>query len=291
MNKLLFGFSILFLFSTTHVFAASPAIDNAGFVQSNIWYSKDPFYAGDKIRIYTVIFNGSAYDLSGAVEFLDNGVLVGKADFALASGGRVRDLWVDWNATEGKHTITARFANVISDGPNGKQPAVLGSAEAGKSEKVVELDPVAKAAQAKILEAKAAEASARTSAKVENVIQSVSGAIPAPVKEGVESGKSAIEEFRIGEAYQLKLAKENKQKEIAKIKEDEVKALTSNTKTVRSQTDAMLNTAEKPFAYVLLALLTIGQYVFQWQILFYGILLYVLYRLIRLIAGRVWNRD
>lgn len=280
---------IIFVLFAYPVFAVGPAIDNAGFVQSNIWYSKDPFYSGDKIRIYTVIFNGSAYDLSGAVEFLDNGALVGKADFALASGGRVRDLWVDWKATEGKHTITARFANVISDGPNGKQPAVLGSSEAGKSEKVVELDPVAKAAQAKIDDAKAAEASARTNAKVENVIQSVSGAIPEPVKEGVSSGKTFIEEFRIGEAYQLKLAKENKQKEIAKIKAEEEKTLTAGTKTVRSQTDAMLNTTEKPFAYVLLAILTIGQYLFQWQILFYGILLYFLYSLIRLGARRIWN--
>lgn len=284
-------FIIASLFFASHVFAIGPAIDNAGFVQSNIWYSKDPFYAGDKIRIYTVIFNGSAYDLSGAVEFLDNGVLVGKADFALASGGRVRDLWIDWKATEGKHTITARFANVISDGPNGKLPAVLGSAEAGKSEKVVELDPVAKAALAKIEDAKSAEVRARTSEKVEGVIQSVSGAIPEPVKEVVQSGKNTIEEFRIGEAYQLKLAKESKQNEIAKIKAEEVKAITSGTKTVRSQTDAMLNTAEKPFAYALLALLTIGQYIFQWQILFYGILLYVLYRLIRLVAQRVWNRE
>lgn len=282
---------IVFIFFAIPAFAVGPAIDNAGFVQSNIWYSKDPFYAGDKIRIYTVIFNGSAYDLSGAVEFLDNGVLVGKADFALASGGRVRDLWVDWKAVEGKHTITARFANVISDGPNGKQPAVLGSAEAGKSEKVVELDPVAKAAQQKIEDAKAAEASARTSAKVENAIQTVSGVIPTPVKEGMESGKNTIEEFRIGEAYLLKLAKENKQKEIAVIKADEVKALTSQTKTVRSQTDAMLNTAEKPFAYVLLALLTLAQYFFQWQIVFYGISFYIIYRLIKWSVRRIWERE
>lgn len=273
------------------VFAVGPAIDNAGFVQSNIWYSKDPFYSGDKIRIYTVVFNGSPYDISGVVEFLDNGVLIGKADFLLASGGRVRDLWVDWKATEGRHTITARFANVISGGPNGKQGALLESAEAGKSEIVVELDPLAKAALAKIEDAKAAEASARTSAKVENVIQSVSGVIPVPVKEGVASGKTAIEEFRIGEAYQLKLAKENKQKEIAKIKEDEAKALASGVKTVRSQTDAMINTAEKPFAYVLLALFTIGQYLFQWQIIFYGILLYILYRLIRWGARRIWGKE
>lgn len=288
MKKILF---VMFFLVASPVFAVGPAIDNAGFVQSNIWYSKDPFYTGDKIRIYTVIFNGSAYDLSGNVEFLDNGVLINKVEFALSKGGRVRDLWVDWKATEGKHTITARFANVIADGPNGKETAVLASAEAGKSERVVEIDPVAKATLAKIEEAKAAEASARTSAKVENVIQAVSGVIPTPIKEGVSSGKTFIEEFRIGEAYLLKIAKQNQQKDIAVIKADEVKALTNTNKTVRSTTDAMLNTAEKPFAYVMLAILTAAQYFFQWQIIFYGVLIYILYRLIRWGAKRVWERE
>lgn len=281
---------IIFVLFANPVFSATPAIENAGFVQSNIWYSKDPFYAGDKVRIYTVIFNGSAYDLSGTVEFLDNGVFVGKADFALASGGRVRDLWVDWKATEGKHTINARFANVVSDGPNGKHAAVLGSNEAGKSERVVELDPIAKAAAAKIEEAKAEEARARTTAKVENVVQLVGESIPAPVKEGVFLGIGTIEEFRVGEAYSLKLAKEKKQKEIEVIKADEEKTLANKNKTVVSQTDAMLNTAEKPFAYVLLALFTVGQYIFEWKILFYGVGIYLIYRLIKWIVGKIRNR-
>lgn len=289
MKNLALIFIILF---ASPVFSATlPSVENAGFVQSNIWYSKDPFYAGDKIRIYTVIFNGSAYDLSGAVEFLDNGTFIGKADFALAKGGRVRDLWIDWKATEGKHIINARFVNVVSDGPNGKQAVMMGAGEAGKSERVVELDPVAKAELAKIEEAKREATRAKTSAKVEDAIQSVSSAIPEPVKESVVTGKNILEEFRINEAHSLKLAKEDKQKEIAKIKEDEARAIASDTKTIHGQTDAMLNTAEKPFAYVLLALLTIGQYIFEWKILFYGIGLYVVYRLIKWVAGRIRNRE
>lgn len=282
---------ILFILFASPALAVDPAIENAGFVQSNIWYSKDPFYAGEKIRIYTVIFNGSGYDLSGNVEFLDNGVFIGKADFALASGGRVRDLWVDWKAVEGKHTITARFANVISDGPNGKKPALLASTEAGKSERVVGLDPVAKAAQDKIDATKAEEARAKTAAKVENVIQSVGDVIPEPVKDSVTAGTNVIEEFRIGEAYSLRLAKENKQKEISAIKADEEKALANKDKTIIGATDAMLNTAEKPFAYVMLALFTIGQYIFEWKVLFYGIAIYLLYRFARWCVGKVRNRE
>jgi len=281
----------IFILLAGPVFSAEPAIPNAGFVQSNIWYSKDVFYAGEKVRIYTVIFNGSAYDLSGSVEFLDNGTLVGKADFALASGGRVRDLWVDWKATEGSHTINARFVNVVSDGPNGKQAVSLGVSEAGKSERVVELDPVSKSALAKIEEAKAEEARRRTNAKVENAISTVSGAIPEPIKESVSSGKNFLEEFRISEALSIKLAKEKKQKEIEAIKRDEENAINNKNKTVVSQTDAMLSTAEKPFAYVLLALLTLGQYLFEWRILFYGVGIYLIYRLIKWTVLKIRNRE
>lgn len=209
-----FLFSIIFLLIATPVFAADLPISNAGFVQSNIWYSKDPFYTGDKIRIYTVIFNGSAYDLTGAVEFLDNGTSLGKTNFSLSGSGRAQDLWIDWKATSGSHIITARLVNVIADGPNGKQAVSLPSAETGKSERAVDVDPVLKEAQAKAEAEKAALARAETAGKVEQAIQTVSDAIPAPVKEGVASGKNFLEDFRIGEAYQFKLAKENKLKEI-----------------------------------------------------------------------------
>lgn len=282
---------LTFIFFATPVFSAGPAIDNAGFVRSNIWYSKDPFYAGDKIRIYTVIYNGSPYDLSGEVEFLDNNALIGKTDFALSNGGRVRDLWIDWKATEGKHAITARFAGVVADGPNGKETAILGNAEAGKSEVVVELDPILKAAQEKANAEKTAELRAEATAKVESAVTRMNSAIPEPVKESVSSGKTFLEGFRLGEAYQIKLAKEGQQKNINAIKESEKQARVDSEKTVQGATDAMLNTAEKPFAYMLLAILTVAQYFFQWSILFYGVLLYTLYRVIKWIARKARNRE
>lgn len=282
--------SIIFILFALPVFSAELPISNAGFVQSNIWYSKDPFYTGDKIRIYTVIFNGSAYDLTGAVEFLDNGTSLGKTNFSLSGSGRAQDLWIDWKATAGSHTITARLVNVIADGPNGKQSVSLPSAETGKSERVVDLDPVAKEAQAKLEAQKVADSQAKTIGKVNDALQTVNNTIPAPVKEAASSSMNAIEQFRIGEGYQVRLAKEAKQKEIAVIKADEAKALTAGVKTVRSQTDAMLNTAEKPFAYVMLAILTALQYFLEWQIIFYGVSLYIIYRIIKWVVGRIRNR-
>lgn len=131
----------LFFVGTLNVYAGETPIKNAGFVPANIWYSKDPFFAGDKIRIYTVIFNGSTEDIVGKVEFLDNDLPVDTTDFSLAGGGRVRDVWVDWVAESGKHVITARITEVSVIKAGGKKVSVvLENGETGKSERIIDLD-------------------------------------------------------------------------------------------------------------------------------------------------------
>lgn len=134
--------AILFLsFGLSPVSAAEISVKNAGFVPSNIWYSKEQFFAGDTIRIYTIIFNGSVYDLSGTIEFLDNGTVLGETDFALSGGGRVRDAWVDWKATEGKHLISARIVDAHASFSGGsKRLTALENTETGESERVIDLD-------------------------------------------------------------------------------------------------------------------------------------------------------
>lgn len=130
----------IFLLPITSLALPASELDNSGFIPSNIWYSQEPIFAGDKVRIYTIVFNGSGYDLSGAVEFYDNGSLIGSTSFALSSGGRVRDLWVDWVAKEGKHTITAKIAKTVADQSGKKVPVILENIETGKSERTIEYD-------------------------------------------------------------------------------------------------------------------------------------------------------
>lgn len=138
-----FFFAILLFFTATFVpvYAVDTSLKNAGFLPSNIWYSRSPFFAGDSVRIYTIIFNGSSEDLVGNVEFFDNNTLIGKSDFSLASGGRTRDVWIDWVAKDGKHVITARLSEVYAVDVGGKKrPIVLENVETAKNEIVVDID-------------------------------------------------------------------------------------------------------------------------------------------------------
>lgn len=291
MKKLLFIF-LLSMSGVSFAHASELPISNAGFVQSNIWYSKDPFYTGDKVRIYTVIFNGSAYDLTGAVEFLDNGTSLGKTNFSLSGSGRAQDLWVDWKASGGSHTITARLVNVIADGPNGKQAVLLPNTETGRSERMIDVDPAVKEAQAKLEAQKVAEAGTQALGKVDSAMQTVKDVVPVPIKVGVSAGVNSIEKFRLSEGYQLRLAKEQKSKEIDAItaRAKIANAPTGSAKKETTVLDTVSNVAEKPFAYAMFAAVGALQFIFEWRVVFYGIILYVVYRVIKWIVAKIRDR-
>lgn len=111
--------------------AEAQSLENVGFVPGNVWFSKVPFFAGDKIRIYTVVFNGSGSDLSGTLEFYDNANLLGKSDFSMAVGNDVRNIWLDWTATKGNHRISAKITDAkISRAGEEPQSIVLKNSEA-----------------------------------------------------------------------------------------------------------------------------------------------------------------
>lgn len=109
------SFLLLFL---SPIYQANAEVQNAGFIPSNIWYSRDPFSEGDKIKIYTVIFNPDPRELSGTVSFFDKNILLGKKDFKVTGRG-VQDISIDWTATAGTHIIFAKIENakfLISEG-------------------------------------------------------------------------------------------------------------------------------------------------------------------------------
>ena len=262
MKKSIF---ILSLFFCVFYFAQAnqDSIKNAGFVPSNIWYSKTPFFAEENIRIYTILFNGSSYDLEGVVEFLDEATgtakIIGKTDFSISGGGRVKDLWIDWKATEGKHLITARIAKSSIFLANGsKEVVMMENVETGKSEVLTELDTdgdkignaidtdddndgvfdadelrnrtnplksdsngngVSDKKEIDDLAKKIAENKEKDFEKFTEIIKTVSDIIPEPIKKVTMASASAVESFRSNLGDKMRVAKENKLSEIKKSKE------------------------------------------------------------------------
>src|SRR3989338_6753006 len=103
--------TILFLiFSLLPIQKIFAQDSNTGFVSGNIWYSQDPFEEGDKIKIYTFIFNPDNRELFGTVIFFDKTILLGKKDFTIPAK-TANDISIDWTVTVGDHTIFAKIEN------------------------------------------------------------------------------------------------------------------------------------------------------------------------------------
>src|SRR6185436_8374955 len=94
LGKIIFILSLTVLLAAPlqKIFAQS---SNAGFAPGNIWYSQDSFQEGDKVRIYTIVFNPDGRQLSGTVIFFDNSVFLGKKDFTVEPKA-VKDVFMEW---------------------------------------------------------------------------------------------------------------------------------------------------------------------------------------------------
>lgn len=123
MESMHIRFVILLLLLAPFVSHAA-SISNAGFIPAPLWFSRDTFFAGETVRIYTVVYNGSDSDIRGTVEFLNGTLVVGSDDFSLAKGGRSQDIWIDWKATEGEHRVSARIVRARAAVAGGKEELI-----------------------------------------------------------------------------------------------------------------------------------------------------------------------
>lgn len=138
---ILFGISILFTaplnaISTANVIGKTI---NAGLV-SGIWYSKLPFFAGNKIKVFTAIFNNMPFTIAGKVQFFDYNTLIGESDF-LAKTNDVFNVSIDWLINEGNHIISTKLINTVKiEAGKESEPIFLSLALSPKSENFADFD-------------------------------------------------------------------------------------------------------------------------------------------------------
>ena len=133
--------AVIFALFLAPVFTLAAPLSNAGFLQGGIWYSKDPFFAGETVRVYAAIFNSGQNDISGKVEFLDNQKSLGKSDFFVERGGKFSQVWIDWNVDKGRHSVEAVITKASLVGPGGVlTPVEIAQTKAQKDSRLVEED-------------------------------------------------------------------------------------------------------------------------------------------------------
>lgn len=276
----IFLFSV-FLISFLSFFNFASAQDSTvSFVKTDIWYSKAKLIEGDKVKIYTAIYNPDSRELSGVVAFYDNSVLLGKKNF-LVPGNGVRDVSIDWTVTLGGHSIFAKIEDTKFALSKGKyEQVVLINVETKKDTSIVykkiipDIDP--KAVGEKIEDT------------VDSVVEPVNGVgskilenTPDFISEPVSDSVNFLENFRIENKTLTDIKKEQAKQEVEFSKDDKEDGLEDTTKD-----NSYKSSISTPFAYAKLFLFTLLSYILSSKLLFYGLFVIVLASLV----AAIWRK-
>jgi hypothetical protein len=260
-----FGISLLLLISLLPLKGFAQA-STAGFVPGSIWYSIDPFEEGDKVQIYTVIFNPDNRELDGTVVFFDNSTLLGTKNFA-ANGKSVKDVYINWTVTAGDHKIFAKIENAKFLISAGKYEEVyLAENETPKSSREVSKKIVPITASA------STSTNSTTDSTIKNIENTILNKTPDTVSKPILSAATAVEDFRAISA----VSTENKKTEIG----NQIKVLNSG----KASSNSKIQTASKflkPFKYAELFFFTLFSFIFNNKIVFYGVSLILIFFVLR----------
>lgn len=276
----IFLFSVLVISCFSFFNFANAQDSTVNFVKTDIWYSKAKLVEGDKVKIYTAIYNPDSRELSGVVAFYDNGTLLGKKNFIIPGNG-VRDVSIDWTVTLGGHSIFAKIEDAKFALPKGKyEQVVLINVETEKDTSIVYKKIIPE------IDSKA------VGEKIENTVDSVVQPVnsvgskilentPDFISEPVSDSVNFLESFRIENKTLASIKKEQAKQEVEFSKETKE----SNTENINKDNSSK-SSISTPFAYVKLFLFTLLSYILSSKLLFYGLFVVVL----MFIIGIIWRK-
>jgi len=256
MKLAYFSFFSIALFFAFPVLAQEK-IENAGFLPGNIWYSKDPFTAGDRIDIHTIVFNSGGRSFTSTVEFYDGETLLGKREVTVSPNGGYSDVSIPWKVTEGYHKIYAVIKNtaVTNNRTDESEKFVAAPTSAGN-----------------------ATSSAKTfvTEKLDVAKEYAEKNLPAPVLDTAQAGAGALEWLR----------EESKAWADGKAADFNTKiAVLASAPSKDAVTDAgkFLGGAERPLAYIGAFAMSLAAMALDSKLLFYGGLFAILFFGIRFV--------
>ncbi|MDP3935369.1 MAG: hypothetical protein Q8Q46_04100 [Candidatus Giovannonibacteria bacterium] len=275
-------FLITAVFFLSAFFATAAVLKNTGFIQGNIWYSEDPFYVGDTIRIYSAIFNNSGSDLIGIAEFYDGEEKIGSSNFS-ATNGRLVEVWIDWTVTEGKHKIYAKIVDAkIAKIGGGYEAVDLPSVFTGSNEKSAFTKPVEVSSQAQL---PAAQTEPRAT-DTETATTTFPARIAATIISYTEKYVAAINATADNLAAKVEAKKIEVKYNIATLNTQETKnsalapSQASSSETAPTTLDTKNNNFQKPLQYMYLASLQALGFVLENKIALYLILGLIFFKLL-----------
>ena len=242
------------------------------------------------------------------MEFYDNSQPIGKSGFSLAGGGRIRDIWIDWTATGGNHTISAKIINPKISAPGeAERPITIANAETGTNERTVDFDINKNgiADSKEIVKNTLATGEAIVLNKIDDVVKKVNEVVPVkPIIEAIKAKVEVVDNFRESQEKKVSSTVIDVKKDLENLKSSE-SAIKTDPETPKSSTEQSIKDknakdgsgsvkldktiAEKPFKYVYLFFLSILEYILKIKLLFYGLALAIIFFITRLAYRKIFG--
>lgn len=240
---------------------------NTGFAPGSIWYSKDPLVEGDKVKVYTLVFNPENKELSGTVMFFDKETLLGKKDTKVSSR-TTKDVSVDWTVTAGKHSIYAKIENakfLISAGKY--ENALLSKTETEKDIFTI----------SKKIDGKSEETTNTETSDVDNVKNFITEKTPSFIAKPIIFTTDLLENFRQDTGAKTEVKKDEVKQEL-----EDIKKVESESETGEKQT------GQKILKTVELVVLQIVLFIFSNQFVYYTTLFILVFLVLRYIWLKIF---
>ena len=273
--KKYFLFSLI-IFSTILALPVYAEVSSSGFIPGQIWYSKEPLVEGETVNIHTAVWNGEKDPLSAKVEFYDKNVILGSRDVVLTTN-ELKDVYVPWKITSGDHVISAKIISSSATISGKKENIVLERIATGNNKQFVSV--VVKNDQGKTVSGESAlqDQIKKTTTEINNIV-------PEKVSSSISNSFAVVDDFRDRAFTQIEVSKKDTQQEINLLNQPKDIIQTINEKS--NVNDA----TKKPIAYVKLFLLTALAFILGNKIVFYGILIFVVFLILRFIYRKIRNK-
>ncbi len=272
------SFLTLLICLCTSTLAYAVTEKNAGFIDDPIWYRPVPTTEGEKTEIHTALWNGTDTTVAFHVEFLDRDTLLASRDVSVGAHA-LFDLSVPWTVTAGDHVISAKITK-SSTTISGKATAVT-------------IDSTTVTPQAISIGKKITTTKGETTPEGA-INQKMQEVLPEVVATPLSNTITSLDTFRTDTLDTITTFSTNakahlKEIELKEVKIKEIPKATTSAKgaTTTAAPKETLSATDKPITYVEIFLLSIASFIFTQKVLFYGIVLLLVFVIIRFIYRKV----
>ena len=284
MRKYFVFFILLYLISFSSVQAES--LTTTGFIPGQIWYSKDVIVEGDTVKIYTAIWNNSTSSLSAKVEFYDKNIILGTRDVVVPSLG-LKEASISWKVTAGDHLISAKIISPSIMTGGKKQVVILDNNTTEESRKFV---PIV----IKTIEGNPATSGDIFKSQIDKATSSLDNILPTSISTPISKNLGLIDTFRDDTNKKISLSKDlTKEKIDALSKSDDTSDGATSKTDEKVSTDSKTgieDATSKPIAYIKLFFLSVLSFIFSSKLVFYAVLVFLIFLIIRSIYRKIRNR-